>query len=209
MIPLHPCDVLHKLGYCTSTYTQGIPHMHQDIIVLNSLNFYSFKECQGIEFHWVIVLWLLTQTHKEEELIGQKDNHHTLIPRDSGNVTPQNVKPITFRGFRKKYFHNYNLLTLITLHKNQTHLPRDSQWYDDHNQQGFGGWEKKIIWRWPSLMNVITPLFKGAVLNDDISCLGPCWSLFWPNSFIPPYLLILDLYVFCIYTYPYVQPDEL
>ena len=176
---------------CTSPYTQSIPCLHISMRVGKTSQLLKGKILWGSRVSLGSHPLTPYPDSQVRGLFLHKYNHHTSIPRDSGNVTPQTVNPLTVRGFHQTPFRAYNFLTLITLHKNQTHLPRDSQWYDDHNQQGFGVWEKKIIWRWPYLMNVITPLFKGAVLNDDISCLGPCWSLFWPNSFIPPYLLIL------------------
>ena len=33
---LIPRDVLHKWGYCTSPYKQGIPCLHQDMLVMKT-----------------------------------------------------------------------------------------------------------------------------------------------------------------------------
>ena len=52
-------------------------------------------------------------------------------------------------------------------------------------------------------------LLKGAFLNNDIARLVPCWSLFLPNSFLPPYIVLVASYVFYIYTYSYVRYDHL
>ena len=97
-------------------------------------------------------------------LFVQKDNHQTLNTRDSGNSTSQAVKPLKVRGYHKTSFHTYNLLNLRTLNKNQRHLPRYWQSYDDHNQQVLGEWEGKTRRCWPYLMTATRNFSKGRYL---------------------------------------------
>ena len=61
-------------------------------------------------------------------LFGQEDNYHTFCPRDSGNSTSPTVKPLKVRDYHKISFHTYTLLTLVTLHINQRHIPRYWKW---------------------------------------------------------------------------------
>ena len=78
----------------------------------------------SIEYSYFDTLPKLTRRRD----VFHKYKQYTLIPKDTGNYTSPTVKPITVRGFHKIYFHNYNLLTLITLHTNQGHIPRDWKW---------------------------------------------------------------------------------
>ena len=113
-----------------------------------------------------------------------------------------------FRSSHENSFHTYNLLNLITLHKNQIHIPRYCKWYDDHHQQVLGGWEVKN-----TELNLLGDhghtFLKRSLISNNLACLCPCWSLCLLDSFLPPYLLLLASYIFCIFYYPYVQHDEL
>ena len=51
-------------------------------------------------------------------------------------------------------------------------------------------------------------LFKGDVFNNDFYHLRPCWSLYLPNSFLPPYLVIVAYFIYLCY-YPHVLTDNL
>ena len=119
------------------------------------------------------------------------------------------MTPLTVRGYYKTSFQTYNLLTLRTLHTNKRHIPRYWQWYNYHHQQVLSECEGKRRLHQFSLMNVTKIFLKWLFLNHNISRLGPCWSLCWPKFFLPPYLVLVTSYVFCICTYPYVQSDDL
>ena len=53
---LIPRDVLHKWGYCTSPYNQGIPRLHQDILVMKTSQLLQVQTFHSPDFHWVTVL---------------------------------------------------------------------------------------------------------------------------------------------------------
>ena len=48
-------------------------------------------------------------------------------------------------------------------------------------------------------MNVISTFYQGEVLNDDLACLGPCWSLLMPFDALTPYFVIVESYGFFAY----------
>ena len=50
---------------------------------------------------------------------------------------------------------------------------------------------------------------KGSFLYNDIVLLGPCCSLCCAGYFLPPYLILIAQYIFYIYNYLDVQPNEI
>ena len=118
------------------------------------------------------------------------------------------MNQLIFRSSHETSFHTYNLLNLITLHKNQIHIPIDWQWYDNHHQQVLGGWEVKNT-ALTLLGDRGQTLLKCSLISNNIDCLCPCWSLCLLDSFLLPYIILLVSYIFCIFYYPYVQHDEL
>ena len=112
------------MGYCTSTYTQGIPRLHQYIIIVKTSQPLQVQIMSGSRFLLGDLPFTPYPYSQGGGLFGQKSDQRTLILRYSGNATSPTVKPLTVKGSHKKSFHVYNLLAFITLHTNHRYIPR-------------------------------------------------------------------------------------
>ena len=72
------------------------------------------------------------------------------------------------------------------------------QWYDVHHQQVSGGWERKTMWRLPSLTTMIKPFLNGRSSTIILLALDHVGHIVDPT---PSFLLALSFYpgAFSIY----------
>ena len=90
---------------------------------------------------------------------------------------PMTVKPLIVRCYQK----HPSTLTNLLPEENSIQTRDISQEIGNVHMTNInkllGGWERKTRRSWPSLTTVISPFFKGSVLNEDIASLVPCWLL--------------------------------
>ena len=102
---LIPNDIINKWGYYTSDYTRGIAYLNQAIRVVKNSQIFQLQRKSELRVPLSDNLLTPYTDSQVGWLYGQKDNHHTLILRDSGNYTSPTVKALTYRGSHKTPFH--------------------------------------------------------------------------------------------------------
>ena len=154
----------------------------------------------------MIIILTFTHTHNEEGYLFRKK---TFTPWYQGTQEISHHKLWSQSKSGVPIKHPYKLTTfLIWEHYILTigiYQDIDNGMMTTTNTFWVGGREKQ--YGVTHLVDINKTILEGEVLNKNISRIVPCWSLCWPDSFLPTYFVLILLYILCIFTCPHIRPD--